>query len=93
MTKLHFIMGCTACGKSAVGLDLARRLGGQIVVVDSMKIYRRMDIGTAKPSAAAQEEVPHHCIDIVEPKDDDDNKSGPYVQSTQKNEEQAPAQQ
>lgn len=67
MTKLFFIIGCTASGKSAVGLALARRLGGQIVVVDSMKIYRRMDIGTAKPSPAAQAEVPHHCIDLVEP--------------------------
>ncbi len=67
MTKVFFLIGCTASGKSAVGLELARRLGGQIVVVDSMKIYRRMDIGTAKPSAAARAETPHHCIDLLEP--------------------------
>jgi len=67
MTRLFFIIGCTASGKSAVGLQLARRLGGQIISVDSMKIYRRMDIGTAKPSPAARAEVPHHCIDLVDP--------------------------
>ena len=67
MEKLYFILGCTACGKAAVGLELARRLGGQILSVDSMKIYRRMDIGTATPSPAAQQEIPHHGINIVEP--------------------------
>ena len=67
MEKLYFILGCTACGKAAVGLELARRLGGQILSVDSMKIYRRMDIGTATPSPAAQQEIPHHGINVVEP--------------------------
>ena len=60
-------MGCTACGKAAVGQELARRLGAHILSVDSMKVYRRMDIGTAKPSADVRAEVPHHGIDIVEP--------------------------
>jgi len=50
-----------------MGLQLARRLGGQILSVDSMKVYRRMDIGTGKPSAEVRCEIPHHCIDIVEP--------------------------
>ena len=67
MQRVYFIVGCTACGKGAVGRRLARRCGGQIVSVDSMKVYRRMDIGTAKPSAEDQAEVPHHCIDVVEP--------------------------
>lgn len=67
MARVYFIMGCTACGKGLVGRELARRLGGQIVSVDSMKVYRRMDIGTAKPDLAARTEIPHHCIDIVEP--------------------------
>ena len=67
MRKVCFILGCTGCGKGAVGRELARRVGGQIVSVDSMKIYRRMDIGTAKPSAAERAAVPHHCIDVVEP--------------------------
>lgn len=64
---MYFIVGCTAGGKGAVGMELARRVGGQIVSVDSMKVYRRMDIGTAKPSPAARAQVPHHCIDLVEP--------------------------
>jgi tRNA dimethylallyltransferase len=67
MHRLYFIIGCTASGKGSLGRELARRLGGQIVSVDSMKIYRRMDIGTAKPSPAIRAEIPHHCIDIVEP--------------------------
>lgn len=67
MEKLYFILGCTACGKSSVGRELARQLGGQILSVDSMKIYRRMNIGTATPSAQAQREIPHHGINIVEP--------------------------
>ena len=70
MTRLPVILGCTASGKASVGLELAKRLGGQIVVVDSMKVYRRMDIGTAKPNADAQSTVPHHCIDLVEPSEE-----------------------
>jgi len=67
MTRVYFILGCTACGKGTVGRELARRVGGQIVSVDSMKVYRRMDIGTAKPSPEDRAEVGHHCIDIAEP--------------------------
>jgi tRNA dimethylallyltransferase len=73
MPKLYFIVGCTASGKGAVGREIARRLGsraggpGEIVSVDSMKIYRRMDIGTAKPTAEIRAQIPHHCIDLVEP--------------------------
>jgi len=67
MATVYFILGCTACGKAAVGRTLARRVGGEIVSVDSMKVYRRMDIGTAKPTAAQQAEVRHHGIDVVEP--------------------------
>ncbi len=67
MHKLYFIIGCTASGKGSLGRELARRLGAQVVSVDSMKIYRRMDIGTAKPSQAVRAEIPHHCIDLVEP--------------------------
>jgi len=65
--KVYFIIGCTACGKGAVARELARRVGGQIVSVDSMKVYRRMDIGTAKPPPDVRAEIPYHCIDIVEP--------------------------
>ncbi len=67
MVRICFILGCTASGKGAAGRVLARRIGGQIVSVDSMKVYRRMDIGTGKPGMAERAEIPHHCIDIVEP--------------------------
>jgi len=67
MVRVHFILGCTAGGKGAVGRELARRTGGHVISVDSMKVYRRMDIGTAKPTPAQRAEIPHHCIDIVEP--------------------------
>jgi len=70
MVKVWFILGCTAGGKGAVGRELAGLVGGQIVSVDSMKVYRRMDIGTAKPSAEARAAVVHHCIDLVEPSDE-----------------------
>lgn len=61
------ILGVTASGKGRVGFDLARELDGEIVSVDSMKVYRRMDIGTAKPSKEARQQVRYHMIDIVEP--------------------------
>jgi len=67
MKRIFFILGCTAVGKSAVGIEVARRIGAEIVSVDSMMVYRRMDIGTAKPSREIRAEIPHHCIDIVEP--------------------------
>lgn len=67
MARVHFIVGCTAVGKGAVGRELARRVGGQIISVDSMKVYRRMDIGTAKPPPEVRAEIPHHCLDLVEP--------------------------
>jgi len=60
-------MGPTATGKSALALELAGRLGGEIVSVDSAQIYRGMDIGTAKPDGAARARVPHHLIDILDP--------------------------
>ncbi len=67
MQHVYFILGCTACGKGAVGRELARQLGAEIISVDSMKVYREMDIGTAKPSAEVRAEIPHHCIDVAAP--------------------------
>lgn len=64
---MTLILGVTASGKGRVGFDLARELDGEIVSVDSMKVYRRMDIGTAKPSRQAREQVRYHMIDVVEP--------------------------
>jgi len=63
------VAGPTASGKSDLAMELARRLNGEIVCMDSMQIYRRMDIGTAKPTAKEQVEIPHHMLDIVEPTD------------------------
>jgi tRNA dimethylallyltransferase len=65
-----FITGPTASGKGAVAHQLARKIGGEIVAVDSMKIYREMDVGTAKPAASLRAEVPYHLIDFVDPGED-----------------------
>src|SRR6516165_2811537 len=62
-----YLTGPTASGKTAVGVALARRLGAEIVALDSMTIYRRMDIGTAKPAMAERGGIPHHLIDVIEP--------------------------
>ena len=67
---ITFIVGCTGCGKGRFARALARRIGAEIISVDSMKVFRSMDIGTAKPSAADRALVPHHLIDLVEPIED-----------------------
>jgi tRNA dimethylallyltransferase len=61
------IMGPTASGKSALAMQLARRLNGEIISVDSALVYKGMDIGTAKPGLADRAEIPHHLIDIIDP--------------------------
>ena len=61
------IVGPTASGKTDLALAIARRLPVEIVVADSRQVYRGMDVGTAKPDAAARAEVPHHLIDLVDP--------------------------
>jgi len=66
-TNIWVLLGPTASGKSSLALALARRMGAEILSVDSMQVYRRMDVGTAKPSRAEQEQVPHHLIDVVNP--------------------------
>jgi tRNA dimethylallyltransferase len=63
---LILLAGPTAVGKSEIALRLAQQLGGEIVSVDSMQVYRGMDIGTAKPSADDRTRVPHHLIDVRE---------------------------
>lgn len=62
-----YLTGPTASGKSEVGIELARRIGAEIISLDSMAVYRGMDIGTAKPTLAERHAIPHHLIDIVEP--------------------------
>src|SRR5687768_9061867 len=61
------VIGPTASGKSALALELARRLGGEILSVDSMQVYKGMDVGTAKPTPEEQRQVRHHLIDVVGP--------------------------
>lgn len=65
--RLVAIVGPTAVGKTALSLTLAERLGGEIISADSRQVYRRMDIGTAKPTRAEQARAPHHLIDLVDP--------------------------
>lgn len=60
-------MGPTAAGKSVVALEVAERIGGRILSLDSMQVYRGMDIGTAKPSEEDRSRVPHSMIDLVDP--------------------------
>jgi len=62
-----FLTGPTASGKTAAGVALAKRLNAEIISLDSMAVYRGMDIGTAKPSVAEQGGVTHHLIDLIEP--------------------------
>lgn len=61
-----FLAGPTAVGKSAVALALAEKIGGEIITVDSMQVYRGLDIGTAKPPPAERARVPHHLIDVCD---------------------------
>ena len=67
MIALVAVVGPTAVGKSRAALDLAERLGGEIVSADSRQVYRLMDIGTAKPTLQVRARVPHHLIDVVDP--------------------------
>jgi tRNA dimethylallyltransferase len=62
-----FLSGPTASGKTHIGIELSERLGAEILSLDSMAIYRHLDIGTAKPNADQRRQAPHHLIDLVEP--------------------------
>jgi tRNA dimethylallyltransferase len=68
--KVVVLAGPTASGKSSLAVDLARRLGGEIVNADSMQVYIGMDVGTAKPTPAEQRGIPHHLLDVVRPDED-----------------------
>lgn len=69
MKKIIVIAGPTASGKSALALELARIFGGEIVSADSMQIYKYLDIGTAKPTNDELDTVPHHMVDVVDPRE------------------------
>lgn len=68
--KLVIVLGPTAVGKSEIVFELARTMGAEIINADSQQIYRYMDIGTGKPSAAERERVRHHLVDIINPNEE-----------------------
>ena len=67
--RVVVLTGPTAVGKSQLAMDLATRLGGEIISADSRQVYRHMDIGTAKPTAGERAAIPHHMIDVAYPQD------------------------
>ena len=68
--KILVIVGPTASGKTRMAVELAKAHNGEVVSADSMQIYRRMDIGTAKPTAEEMDGIPHHMIDVADPEED-----------------------
>jgi tRNA dimethylallyltransferase len=68
LPKIVVICGPTGVGKTSFAIAMARRFGGQIVGADSMQIYRYMTIGTAKPTAEEKAAVPHHMVDVIDPR-------------------------
>ena len=76
MDKIICIAGPTASGKTALAVELAKALNGEVVSCDSMYVYKYMNIGTAKPSAEEMQGIVHHMIDVCEPTEDfSDRKS------------------
>ena len=70
MNNIICIAGPTASGKTALAVELAKELNGEVVSCDSMQIYKRMDTGTAKPTTFEMQGIPHHMIDVAEPDED-----------------------
>ena len=70
MNKIICIAGPTASGKTALAVELAKELDGEVVSCDSMQVYRRMDIGTAKPTREEMQGIRHHMLDVAEPDED-----------------------
>ncbi len=68
--KLVIIGGPTAVGKTKISIELAKRISGEIISADSMQVYKGMDIGTAKVTADEMQGIPHHMIDILDPRED-----------------------
>jgi len=69
-SPLIAIVGPTASGKSALGIWLARQLGGEVVACDSTQLYRGFDVGTAKPGSEERQGIPHHLIDVLDPREE-----------------------
>ena len=78
MNNIICIAGPTASGKTALAVELAKELNGEVISCDSMQIYKRMDIGTAKPTIEEMQGIPHHMIDVAEP--DEDFSVGKYCE-------------
>ena len=70
MDNIICVVGPTASGKTALAVELAKEFGGEVISCDSMQIYKRMNIGTAKPTVEEMQGIPHHMIDIIEPTED-----------------------
>ena len=70
MNNIICIAGPTASGKTALAVELARELNGEVVSCDSMQVYRRMDIGTAKPTLEERKGIAHHMLDVADPNED-----------------------
>ena len=70
MNNIICIAGPTASGKTALAVELAKALNGEVVSCDSMQVYKRMDIGTAKPTPEERQGIPHHMLDVAEPDED-----------------------
>lgn len=67
LPKLVVVLGITACGKSGLGVELARRYNGEVISADSRQVYKGLDLGTGKVTEAEMRGVPHHLLDVVEP--------------------------
>ena len=70
MNNIICIAGPTASGKTALAVDLAKITNGEVVSCDSMQVYRHMDIGTAKPTVEEMADIPHHMLDVADPRED-----------------------
>lgn len=67
MTRVIVVIGPTSVGKTKMGVELAKAINGEVISGDSMQIYKGMNIGTAKVTSLEMENIPHHCVDILEP--------------------------
>ena len=78
--KIVVVAGSTGSGKSEVAINLANELNGELICSDSMQVYRKMDVGTAKPTLQEQDLIPHHQLDLINP--DENYSAGQYSRDT-----------
>ena len=67
LPKLVVVLGTTACGKSGLGVELAKKFNGEVISADSRQVYKGLDLGTGKVTEEEMEGIPHHMLDVVEP--------------------------